>query len=166
MQTKRTAIWTSIFIMAFGVTFAFVANQQTADAHCQVPCGIYDDEGRIKAMTEDVATITKAIAQINEIGQSMAEGANPQAINQVVRWVNTKEEHASKIIETVSLYFLTQKVKPVASGDAGYDKYLAALADHHAVMRAAMSAKQKTDAGTAEALAAAVKKLGTHYHSH
>ena len=164
MKTRQTrnAIWTSILIMAFGVTFAFVANQKSVDAHCQVPCGIYDDEGRIKAMMEDVTTITKAIAQINELSGDMS----PQNINQVIRWVNTKEEHASKIIETVSLYFLTQKVKPVAEGEEGHEKYHETLVDHHAVMRAAMTAKQKTDPEAATALKAAVEKLGSHYHSH
>ena len=31
----------------------------------------------------------------------------------MIRWVDTKEEHASNIIETVSTYFLVQKV-PIA----------------------------------------------------
>ena len=29
------------------------------DAHCQVPCGIYDDDGRIKTIKEDSTTIRK-----------------------------------------------------------------------------------------------------------
>ncbi len=31
----------------------------SVDAHCQVPCGIYDDDGRIKTLREDAATIHK-----------------------------------------------------------------------------------------------------------
>jgi hypothetical protein len=41
---------------ALGVVGVGVA---TVDAHCQVPCGIYDDDGRIKRLREDVTTITK-----------------------------------------------------------------------------------------------------------
>ncbi len=168
MMPTRHVIGTSIALIALGALGAMFHNLQPAHAHCQVPCGIYDDEGRIQAMKEDVATITKAIAQINELTESMADGPSSQAINQSIRWVQTKEDHASKIIETVSLYFLTQKVKPVAAGADGYQQYLKALADHHAVMRAAMTAKQKTDPAAASALEAAVTQLGTHYapHSH
>ena len=32
------------------------------DAHCQVPCGIYDDDGRIKTIKEDATTIRKVRA--------------------------------------------------------------------------------------------------------
>lgn len=35
-----------------------------------------------------------------------------QSFNQMTRWVNTKEEHCSKIIELISTYCLCQRVKP------------------------------------------------------
>ena len=77
-------------------------------AHCQVPCGIYDDAARIAQIREDITTIEKATHKIAALaGQSDAESQN-----QLVRWINTKEEHASHIIEIVSEYFLTQKIKP------------------------------------------------------
>ena len=130
-----------------------------ASAHCQVPCGIYDDKARIQRMLEDTTTIAKAIAQIHDLaGKDDAE-----SLNQVVRWVTTKEDHASNVIQVVSEYFLTQKVKPVASGAEGYDAYLRALADHHAVMVAAMKTKQKPDAALADALRHAIEQLATHY---
>ena len=115
---------------------SFVSSRPAA-AHCQVPCGIYDDHARITAMREDTATIAKAVAQIAELSGKH----DPLALNQATRWINTKEQHASRIIETVSLYFLTQKVKAVAPGGAGYQAYLTKLADHHGVMRAAMTTK-------------------------
>ena len=31
------------------------------NAHCQVPCGIYDDHARVEAMAEDAATVIKAV---------------------------------------------------------------------------------------------------------
>jgi len=36
-----------------------------ASAHCQVPCGIYDDHARIHAMQEDASTIAKAVKKLN-----------------------------------------------------------------------------------------------------
>jgi nickel superoxide dismutase len=133
--------------------------QDRVDAHCQVPCGIYDDHGRIDAMLEDVTTITKAIAQINELSQQH----NALSFNQTARWVGTKEQHASHIITTVAEYFLTQKVKAVPASDAGYQKYLQSLALHHRVMRAAMKTKQTVDPESAAALRAAVEELGKLY---
>lgn len=160
---KRIAITTLLAVaIATGWMF-FDKNQPSAEAHCQVPCGIYDDAGRIKAMMEDVATISKAVGAIGEFG---TDAPSAVEVNQVVRWVNTKEEHASNIIETVSLYFLTQKLKDVPAGDAGYQEYLKKLGDHHAVLRAAMKTKQTVDAANVAKLKAAVEAMAKHYHSH
>lgn len=136
----------------------FVSEHQTF-AHCQVPCGIYDDAARIKHMKEDATTIEKAITNIRQ----MAGKHDPMAFNQAARWVSAKEDHASHIITTVSEYFLTQKVKPVSPGSDDYDKYLKSLADHHAVMVAAMKCKQGTDPATVASLNAAIDKLAEHY---
>jgi len=128
-------------------------------AHCQVPCGIYDDTARIAAMREDATTIAKAATRIREL----AAEHDGQSMNQLVRWTNTKEAHASNIIQVVSEYFLTQKVKPVAAGAEGHDTYLESLATHHAVMNAAMKAKQNVDAKTMNALETAIEGLASHY---
>ena len=130
-----------------------------AAAHCQVPCGIYDDHARIARLKEDATTIAKAIAQINEL----AGKHDPKSLNQIVRWVTTKEQHASHVIEVVSEYFLTQRVKPVAPGADGYDAYLKNLADHHAVMVAAMTTKQDADPTTVEQLNKAIDALAAHH---
>ena len=141
-------------------TLAFLFTPQSrVDAHCQVPCGIYDDPARIHAMLEDVTTITKAMNQINELSKS----TNAQSLNQAVRWIDTKEHHAGHIITTVAEYFLTQKVKDVAPGSAGYQDYLDKLATHHRVMRAAMVTKQTVDTKAAGALKTAVEELGKLY---
>lgn len=138
---------------------AVLAAAGSAFAHCQVPCGIYDDPARIAAMREDAQTIAKAIAQINE----MSAQHDALAINQAVRWIGTKEQHASNIITTVSEYFLTQKLKPVAAGEEGHDEYLKKLAAHHAVLRAAMTAKQTADPASAEALSAAIAGIAGYW---
>ncbi len=136
-----------------------VFHQAETRAHCQVPCGIYDDAARIKHLREDAATITKAITNITELARKQ----DAQAFNQAARWVATKEAHASDIITTVSEYFLTQRVQPVAPGSEGYDAYLKKLADHHAVMVAAMKTKQSADPATVTILSEAIDKLAIHY---
>ena len=136
-----------------------------ATAHCQVPCGIYDDAARIVRFHEDAATIEKAMIQITDL----AGNVDALSANQLARWIAVKEQHAGNIITVVSEYFLTQKVKPVPDGADGRDAYLAKLADHHAVMTAAMKAKQTVSVDYVEALRAAIVALGRHYdtgHTH
>ena len=129
---------------------------QNALAHCQVPCGIYDDHARVASMLEDVATIRKAVSQIAEL----AGKTDPQSQNQLVRWVVNKESHAQNIIDSISDYFLTQRVK------AKQDDYAERLAKHHAVIVAAMKAKQKADADTVDALQSAVEAVAPYYPKH
>lgn len=138
---------------------------QLVAAHCQVPCGIYDDAARVTRMYEDAATIEKAMLQMEDL----AGKTDAQSGNQFARWAATKENHASNIITIVAEYFLTQKVKPVAADDPGYADYLAKLADHHLVMKAAMKAKQKVAPEVVTQLRAAIEKLGAYYdlgHTH
>ena len=76
--------------------------------------------------------------------------ADLQSMNQIVRWINTKEDHAEKIIKTIGEYCLCQRVKKdVFSSDSDY---VDALKAHHAVMQAAMKAKQTMDTAAADAL--------------
>jgi nickel superoxide dismutase len=123
---------------------------QTASAHCEVPCGIYADQRRFEEMLEDTATIAKGIAQINELIAGMEDGPSALSVNQVVRWVNTKESHATNTQHIIAQYFMTQRIKPDAEG---YTKKLTAA---HAVMQAAMKCKQNADPKTAEVLKKAI----------
>lgn len=159
MKTYCTAGLTLTALPLLAAVVLWAANPAGAQAHCQVPCGIYDDAARIARLHEDAATIAKAIKYINEVPAKH----DAQALNQAIRWINTKETHASNIIEVVSVYFLTQKVKPVAPGADGYQAYLEKLADHHAVMTAAMKTKQHADPKFVDALNAAIEKLAKHY---
>ncbi len=102
-------------------------------AHCQVPCGIYDDGLRFTMLHEDISTIEKAVAEIKELEK---EGTN---LNQLVRWVQTKDEYAEKIQTMVNSYFLAQRIK---FDTKDYDKKLAAL--HHIIVYA-MKCKQSVD---------------------
>ena len=105
-----------------------------AFSHCQMPCGIYDDEMRIEMMNEHIATIEKSMDQIMHLQQ---EGL--QSSNQLVRWIMTKEDHANEIQEIVSQYFMTQRIKPDAKD---YNKKLGLL---HGMLISAMKCKQTTD---------------------
>jgi len=124
--------------------------------HCQVPCGIYDDAARVNGMLEDATTVAKATKLIAEL----AGKTDAQSQNQMVRWVVNKEQHAQKIIATISDYFLTQRVKP------GQEDYLERLAKHHAVIIAAMNAKQNADVKYAQALQDSIKALRSYYPEH
>lgn len=130
--------------------------------HCQIPCGIYDDEARITHMLEDAQTIEKAMTAIQEL----AGKTDAQSANQLARWIVNKESHASDIITITAEYFLTQKLAEVAEGAEGRDAYLASLADHHAVMRAAMKAKQNVGAEYVATLRGAIEALGARYGVH
>lgn len=133
-----------------------LAMPHPADAHCQIPCGIYDDHARVESMLEDAATVEKSAKLIAEL----AGKSDPQSQNQLVRWVMNKENHAQKIISTISDYFLTQRVKP------SQKDYVERLKKHHAVIVAAMQAKQNADVKYAQALAKSVEALSPYYPGH
>ena len=130
--------------------------------HCQVPCGIFDDPKLVADVNEAVATIKKAMVQIGELSASIT----PLNINQMTRWVNTKEEHAGKIITLMSEYCLCQRVKPVSDPKTPFSSeadYIAALQSHHQVMLAAVKCKQNVDPALGDALAAAVAEMSKMY---
>ena len=128
----------------------------TAFSHCQIPCGIYDDNARVKTMLEDAATAKKAISLIAELSGKK----DPQSNNQLVRWVVNKEQHAQNIIETISDYFLTQRVKPKQKD------YTDRLKKHHAVIVAAMNVKQNADAKYVKTLEDKITELLPYYPEH
>lgn len=122
--------------------------------HCEVPCGIYADQMRFEQMLEDTATIAKAIDNIVTFSNEMKDGAaTPKGINQVARWVTTKENHATNTQHIVAQYFLTQRIK---SDNEAYQKQLAAA---HTVMVSAMKCKQDANADTAKVLNKAILDL-------
>lgn len=145
-----------IMLPILAVSAALFVYAGQAGAHCQIPCGIYDDHARVQSMLEDTATVEKSIRLINEL----AGKSDAQSSNQRVRWIMNKEHHAQRIIETISDYFLTQRVKPEQTD------YEERLKKHHAVIIAAMKAKQNADMGFADQLKKAVEALAPYYHDH
>merc|ERR1719401_384730 len=108
------------------------------------------------------------MAQISELSAASLTALN---INQMTRWVNTKEEHAGKIISLVSEYCLCQRVKPLGdpknpdpkSPFKSTEDYVSALQAHHAVMLAAVKCKQTVDGANSAALEQAVGEMCKMY---
>ena len=135
---------------------AVVTLPDRADAHCQIPCGIYDDHARVHSIREDITTIEKAVNNIRQL----AGKKDAQSANQLVRWITNKEEHAEKIIRTISDYFLAQKIKPADPKDEkAHAAYMEMLARHHAVIVAAMKAKQNASMDAVKNLKKAVDAI-------
>merc|ERR1712137_807760 len=57
--------------------------------HCQVPCGIFDDPAMVAELKQHAATIRKAMVQSADLHAD----SGLQNMNQIVRWINTKEDH-------------------------------------------------------------------------
>lgn len=145
---KKAVIYTTIAVLFFAAT-------AVVNAHCQVPCGIYDDQMRIQQMREHVTTIEKAIKQI----------AADENQNQTVRWIVTKEQHADELTDIATYYFMAQRIKP------GMDRYDDNLKSLHQIMIYAMKSKQTTDLANVEKLKELIHSfehfyLGEHDHSH
>ena len=118
----------------------FLLLQGSLLAHCQVPCGIYNDAARIIQIQEDFSTIQKAMNKIKEL----SEQQDATSMNQMTRWILTKEEHASKIQKVVSDYFLTQRIKVKTEGTE-YDLYVKQTISLHQILVSAMKCKQTVD---------------------
>ncbi len=142
------------------ITSLILISTHNAQAHCEVPCGIYDDAARLEQIEEDCTTITKAMAQITKL--SSEDKINH---NQLVRWVNTKEEHANKIQKIVSQYFMTQRIKVFAKNDPKYQANLDKLQELHKILVAAMKCKQTTNVTHVTKIIKAVHILEKSYPS-
>lgn len=127
-------------VFAAAATAVF-AQLTPASAHCQVPCGIYNDNNVIEAMHTDWVTIEKAAKQIAELSKDPVTNAH-----QLTRWVNNKESHAQSLQETVLNYFLAQRLK------ADDPAYVEKLKLCHGVIVTAMKCKQSTDSANVEKL--------------
>ncbi|WP_066631876.1 superoxide dismutase [Ni] [Labilibacter marinus] len=123
------------------LTLALFSLSNNAKAHCEIPCGIYGDSTRVTLMYEHIATIEKSINQIVKLSEGEVKDHN-----QLVRWVINKEEHATKIQEIASQYFMHQRIKVKDSSDPeGYAVYIKQLTLMHKIQVYAMKAKQATD---------------------
>ena len=137
----------SMLLVILVFSFIFISNAQS---HCEIPCGIYDDEARMDLILEHASTIEKSMMQITELEK--ADNAN-----QLVRWVNNKEEHATELQHIVTQYFMTQRIK---FDSPDYDKKLAAL---HKMLVYSMKCKQTVDLANVEMLRQAADEFRQLY---
>ncbi len=145
----------------------FLVFRSVVFSHCEVPCGIYDDEMRFKMLEEHIQTIEKAMNQIMELSKE-----SPQNMNQIVRWIMNKEKHAEDMQHIISQYFLTQRIKsPDTDDEEAKSRYIKKLTICHQILVYAMKAKQSTDLENVKHLKSAVEQFKTIYfepkeHSH
>lgn len=119
-----------------------------AEAHCEIPCGIYGDDLRFSLLQENVTTIEKSMKKIAELSADPVANAN-----QITRWVLNKESHADDIREIVTQYFMTQRIKlPNESDAAAVAAYSERLGLLHKMLVYAMKSKQTTDTQWTEKL--------------
>jgi nickel superoxide dismutase len=124
----------------------------TADAHCDVPCGIYDPStAQIAAKT--VYTLTKKMMDL----PTPAAGAKPEEVrafeNTITRMIQVKEEHA-RICKTEILILWTDFFKP---------QHLEMFPDLHTTFwntaKLVSFCKQNVDLAKCEELQANVQKI-------
>jgi nickel superoxide dismutase len=77
------------------------------------------------------------MTKIKELSQQQ----DATSMNQLTRWIMTKEEHASKIQKVVSDYFLTQRIKAKTEGSE-FDTYVKQTTTLHQILVSAMKCKQ------------------------
>ncbi len=148
---------TSATVIAATLTLTTLTPQ--AQAHCEVPCGIYSDDTVFTDLYTHVATIEKAMSQITELSKDASANAN-----QISRWVTNKESHATKIQEVVSQYFLTQRIKTTEM-ESNKEAYVTKLTQLHQMTVLAMKCKQTTDSANAAALKKAIDAFKTSYNA-
>jgi nickel superoxide dismutase len=149
---------------SFVLLTLFVFVSMTARPHCEVPCGIYDDQLRIALIKEHIQTIKKAMTNINTLGE---EG--DKNYNQLIRWTDTKEVHANEIQHIVSQYFMTQRIKTEEADKANFEKNRKMLVHLHRMLVFAMKCKQSTDEEMTAKLLTEVEKFEAMYfegHDH
>jgi nickel superoxide dismutase len=144
-------VWVSLILVML-VSFFCAAN---AAAHCEIPCGIYDDSMRIKIIAEHLATIEKSMKEIMELSRQ-----TPVNYNQLVRWISNKEAHAKEIQHIVSQYFMTQRIK------LDTKDYLKKLAVLHKMLVHAMKCKQTIDLTHVATLRSLLSEFESPYFGH
>jgi nickel superoxide dismutase len=146
-----------IMLPVFIVSLVIISSM--AHSHCQIPCGIYDDSARFQQISEHIATIEKSMKQVNELSQQQKP-----SMNQIVRWVVNKEEHADLLSEIVTYYFMAQRIKPAGKADVeAYQKYVEKLTLLHEMLVYSMQAKQTTDLSNVETLKTLSDKFKAAY---
>jgi nickel superoxide dismutase len=148
------------FAIASIAVLALIAYTVPVSAHCQIPCGIFDDELRVHLIEEHIGTMEKSMKKIVELASE-----DDEDYNQITRWVINKEAHAEEIQHIVTAYFMAQRIKPPKdhSDEDAVKVYMHKLALLHAIQIHAMKAKQGTNLEEIETLRELTAKFRTAY---
>lgn len=131
-----------------------VAKFESAQAHCDIPCSIYDPStAQIAALT-----VVRMIDLMEDAGANKADDG-VSYLNSMARYVASKEEHASQCKEEIRViwgdYF---KAAHVAEHPEIHD-----LA--HSIMRLAGTCKQSVNRAKGEELVEAVNRFAEIFWS-
>ena len=140
-----------------------IFNASQLQAHCEIPCGIFDDAKRFDIIMEHARTIEKSMIKINELSN-----ADDEDYHMITRWTVNKEKHAQEIQDIASVYFLAQRVKAPKS-EEDRENYLKHLELLHQIIVAAMKTKQSTNVERVSKLREVTQKYKKHYftkHTH
>lgn len=138
------------------LTFLFCLGSGTQVlAHCEIPCGIYDDAMRVSMLKEHAVTIEKSMNTIMDL-----EKDKDKNMNQLVRWIMNKEDHANQFQEIVSQYFLTQRI---GLDSKDYSQKVEVL---HKMLVYAMRCKQSTDTEHVQTLRELINEFEDLYFDH
>ncbi|MEM1027677.1 MAG: superoxide dismutase [Ni] [Planctomycetota bacterium] len=167
---KTIPVFTALTLSVLTVAGSVLFTAPRAEAHCQVPCGIFGDELKFAELSQHIDTMEKAMVQI--VG--LADSDDPDNQQKLIRWVVTKEDHAQKIMDEAQQYFLAQRVK-LPKDESEHDAYLAKLVSLHEIIVYAMKCKQTTDTAAIAPLRESLETFRkqyfgeadhTHTHSH
>jgi nickel superoxide dismutase len=146
----------------FGILFVLIVLSilsTSVYAHCQIPCGIYGDQTRFTLLREHITTIEKSMKQITTLSKDASVN-----MNQLVRWVSNKDQHADEFTDIVTYYFLAQRIKIADEGNvsefADYQKKVTVL---HQMMVYSMKCKQTTDLENVKKLSTLVDQFEAMY---
>jgi len=146
-------------ILLCGIFVLAILLASMAYSHCQIPCGIYGDKMRFDMITEHITTIEKSMKLIAELSEQ-----DKPNMNQIVRWVRNKDEHADEMSHIISYYFMAQRVKLPPEDDVkAYNEYVKKLTLLHRMLVYTMKAKQTTDLSNVEKLRVLLGKFKEEY---
>jgi len=91
----------------FSLFLITLLGQAPLNAHCQMPCGIYNDQMVYDQVNQFYKTVYKGVMAMKNNKLETVEDKN-----QFVRWVMTKERLCNETAEIITKFFLQQKLKP------------------------------------------------------
>jgi len=95
----------NIFLASAVACFSLTSS---LSAHCQMPCGIYNDQMMYDQVNQFYLTAFKAVKALEH-----NEFTTDEDKNQFVRWVMTKERLCNETAMLLTTYFFQQKIMPI-----------------------------------------------------